>query len=307
MKEFDCEIIVYSRDEGKQALYFGDDSTIKRVIGDVRDLHKLELTMKRHKPNYVIHTAALKRIDDLEFYPDECVETNIEGSKNVAYACHEHNIEKCILISTDKACEAVNVYGASKFIAERIFTNFAYNSRNNETKFASVRYGNVIASRGSFISDWYEKVKSGKKIPVTSLECTRFMWKLSSAANFVLDCITEIAGGEIFIPRLNSFTMSDVLNALYIILNSSYNKNDINIIGMRQGEKIHEKMMNEFECKRITKLKNSDIIIPDYFNNRKEKIEEIEIKNSWQSLNPNIRERRQLLSSLIRNGIEESK
>ena len=124
LKNYECELICYSRDEGKQALSFGNDSDIIRVIGDVRDLDKLDVTMKRHKPDYVIHTGALKRIDDMEFYPDECVKTNIQGSENVAIAAQNNGVIKCILISTDKACQPVNVYGSSKFIAERIFTNY---------------------------------------------------------------------------------------------------------------------------------------------------------------------------------------
>ena len=142
-------IIVYSRDEGKQALEFGHDPSIIRIIGDIRDFDKLNITLKRQKPDYIIHTAALKRIDDMEFHPDECIKTNINGSENVARAALENNIEKCILVSTDKACQPVNVYGSSKFMAERIFTNYDYHS--TDTIFASVRYGNVIASRGSFV------------------------------------------------------------------------------------------------------------------------------------------------------------
>ena len=124
------KIIVYSRDEGKQALIFGNNPEIIRVIGDIRDYDKLNVTLQRHKVDYIIHTAALKRIDDMEFYPDECVKTNINGSENVARAALENNVKKCILVSTDKACQPVNVYGSSKFIAERIFTNYDYNSKS---------------------------------------------------------------------------------------------------------------------------------------------------------------------------------
>jgi len=167
LKQFKCNIIVYSRDEGKQALEFGDDPSIIRVIGDIRDFDKLNVTLKRYKPNYIIHTAALKRIDDMEFYPDECVKTNINGSENVARAALENNIEKCILVSTDKACQPVNVYGSSKFIAERIFTNYDYHSKS--TIFASVRYGNVIASRGSFIPLWIDMINDEKILNIAYL------------------------------------------------------------------------------------------------------------------------------------------
>jgi len=202
LKQHDCKLIVYSRDEGKQALSFGNDSSIIRVIGDVRDLDKLDVTMKRHKPDYVIHTGALKRIDDMEFYPDECVKTNIQGSENVAIASQNNGVEKCILISTDKACQPVNVYGSSKFIAERIFTNYDYNS--DSTIFASVRYGNVIASRGSFIPLWMDLISKGKKLKVTSMEMTRFLFTLDDAVDTVLDSLYFAQGGEVFVPKINS-------------------------------------------------------------------------------------------------------
>ncbi len=107
LKQYDCKIIVYSRDEGKQALLFGNDPSIIRIIGDVRDFDKLNVTLKRYNPDYIIHTAALKRIDDMEFHPDECVKTNINGSENVARAALENGTKKCILVSTDKACQPV--------------------------------------------------------------------------------------------------------------------------------------------------------------------------------------------------------
>ena len=187
LKEVDCQLIVYSRDEGKQALLFSKDPDIIRVIGDIRDLDRLNVTMKRHKPDYVIHTAALKRVDDMEFNPDECVKTNIQGSENVAIASQNNGVKKCILISTDKACQPVNVYGSSKFIAERIFTNYDYNS--NDTIFASARYGNVIASRGSFIPVWMDLLSENKKLQVTSMDCTRFLFTLSDAVDTVLSSL----------------------------------------------------------------------------------------------------------------------
>ena len=137
------KVVVYSRDEGKQANIFRNTNRVKCVIGDVRDFQKLDTTMRIHKPDFVIHTAALKRVDDMEFHPDECMKTNVYGSENVAIASLNHGVKKCMLISTDKACQPVNVYGSSKFIAERIFTNYDYNS--DSTVFASVRYGNVLS------------------------------------------------------------------------------------------------------------------------------------------------------------------
>ena len=221
LKKYDCKIVVYSRDEGKQALYFGQDKSIIRVIGDIRDYNQLSKTFRLHKPNYVIHTAALKRIDDMEYYPEECVKTNIQGSINVANACLESMVDKCILVSTDKACVPINVYGASKFTAERLFTNSDFNS--NHTIFSSVRYGNVIASRGSFIPLWLNLLSEGKDINVTSLECTRFLFTLEDAVNTVLSSLINSIGGEVFIPYFDSFDMDTIIQSLSIKTNKNIN------------------------------------------------------------------------------------
>ena len=236
------KIIVYSRDEGKQALIFGDNPEIIRVIGDVRDYDKLNVTLQRHKVDYIIHTAALKRIDDMEFYPDECVKTNIQGSENVARAALENNVKKCILVSTDKACQPVNVYGSSKFIAERIFTNYDYNS--NSTIFSSVRYGNVIASRGSFIPLWLDMIKKGQILKVTSEDMTRFLFTLEDAVDAVLGALKNSLGGEVFVPQINSYTLPSCIEALENILSL---KCKTIITGLRPGEKLHEDMLAKTE------------------------------------------------------------
>ena len=242
LKSQGANIIVYSRDEGKQALEFGDQPDIIRVIGDVRDYEKLNITLKRHKVDYIIHTAALKRIDDMEFYPDECIKTNIDGSDNVAKAALNNNIEKCILVSTDKACQPVNVYGSSKFIAERLFTNHDYNSTS--TIFASVRYGNVIASRGSFVPLFMDKLNNGKEIRVTSEEMTRFLFTLDNAVDTVLGALENAAGGEVFIPQIDSYTLPACIKALEEITGK---KAEIVVTGLRPGEKLHEDMLAETE------------------------------------------------------------
>lgn len=232
------KIVVFSRDEGKQALAFGGLPHIIRVIGDVRDFDKLNVTMKRHKPDYVIHTAALKRIDDMEFYPDECIKTNIAGSENVAKAALLNDVQKCVLISTDKACQPVNVYGSSKFIAERIFTNYDYQSDN--TIFASVRYGNVIASRGSFIPLWLSLLADGQKIKVTSTDMSRFLFTLEDAVDTVLGALENAQGGEVFIPQICSYDMNTIISAVEKMHGAPV---EYDIIGLRPGEKLHEDML----------------------------------------------------------------
>ena len=238
LKNSQNEIIVFSRDEGKQALSFGKYPGIIRVIGDVRDFEKLNVTMKRHKPHMVIHTAALKRIDDMEFHPDECVKTNIMGSENVARAALLNGAQKCILISTDKACQPVNVYGSSKFIAERCFTNYDYYSEN--TIFASVRYGNVIASRGSFIPLWLSLLADGQKIKVTSTDMSRFLFTLEDAVDTVLGALEHAQGGEVFIPQICSYDMNTIISAVEKMHGTPV---EYELIGLRPGEKLHEDML----------------------------------------------------------------
>jgi len=260
IKKLGWEIVVYSRDEAKQAIAFGNDKNISCVIGDVRDLNKLNTTFRLHKPDYVIHAAALKRVDDMELYPDECVKTNIQGSENVAIAALNNNVMKCILVSTDKACQPVNVYGSSKFIAERIFTNFDYNS--DSTIFASVRYGNVIASRGSFIPFWLGLIEKGENIKVTSMECSRFLFTLPEAVDTVLSALKNAQGGEVFIPKLKSYSMETIVNAVKKIT-----KRDIHceVTGMRPGEKVHEDMLAETELE-FTRCINDKllVVLPQY-------------------------------------------
>jgi len=251
----DNTIIIYSRDEGKQALEFGNEPSIVRVIGDVRDLNKLNITLNRHKVDYVIHAAALKRIDDMEFYPDECIKTNINGSENVARASLENNIKKCILVSTDKACQPVNVYGSSKFIAERLFTNYDYNSPS--TIFASVRYGNVIASRGSFVPLFIDWIKEGRIIKVTSEEMTRFLFTLNNAVDTVLGALQHAQGGEVFVPQINSYTLPACIQALESIVGK---KSNTETIGLRPGEKLHEDMLAETELPFTYKVSGINLL-----------------------------------------------
>tara|TARA_Y100000593_G_C4302552_1_gene334131 strand:- start:508 stop:1476 length:969 start_codon:yes stop_codon:yes gene_type:complete len=261
LKKPQNNIVVFSRDEGKQANIFRNTKNVKCVIGDVRDYHKLNTTLKIHKPDYVIHAAALKRVDDMEFHPDECMKTNVYGSENVAIASLNNGVKKCILISTDKACQPVNVYGSSKFIAERIFTNYDYNS--DSTIFASVRYGNVIASRGSFIPLWIKQITERGEITVTSKDCSRFLFTLTDAVNTVLGALDAAEGGEVFVPKINSFSMNTIINAV----KKMTRKEDINIIntGLRPGEKLHEDMLSKTELPFTRQVNNKLLVVlPQY-------------------------------------------
>lgn len=258
-------VVVFSRDEGKQALAFGGDKLAKCIIGDIRDFDKLYVSMRKERPDIVIHTAALKRIDDMEFHPDECIKTNIHGSDNVAKSALLSDVKKCVLISTDKACQPVNVYGSSKFIAERLFTNHDYDS--SSTIFASVRYGNVIASRGSFIPLWLGQLSQGKGIKVTSLEMTRFLFTLEDAVDTVLGAVDNCEGGEVFIPQINSYDMSTILKAIEHLHGQSF---DYEMIGLRPGEKLHEDMLAETELPFTYKVDDINLLsVRPQYTNRK--------------------------------------
>ena len=298
IKKLGWSIVVYSRDEGKQALYFAGEDIV-RIIGDVRDLEKLKTSMILHKPDYVIHTAALKRVDDMEFHPDECVKTNIKGSENVAIAALRAGVKKCMLISTDKACQPVNVYGSSKFIAERMFTNLDYNS--NSTIFASVRYGNVIASRGSFIPLWKGLIESNQKIKVTSMECSRFLFTLDDAVDTVLGALENAQGGEVFIPKIKSYSMNTVIEAMRLLC--EVDMIDYEVMGMRPGEKIHEDMLGETELPFTYEIDDKLlVVIPQYTN----KNHQYDIKYAGQHFNSSLHleEDAEKLRKLIKVGIE---
>lgn len=294
--------IVYSRDEGKQALIFGRNKNVIRVIGDIRDYEKLNKSMMRFKPEIVIHTAALKRIDDMEFYPDECVKTNIQGSENVARASLNNSVDKCILISTDKACQPVNVYGSSKFIAERIFTNYDYHS--DKTIFSSVRYGNVISSRGSFIPLWFDLLSEGKKIKVTSLEMTRFLFTIEDAVDTVLGAVKNSEGGEVFIPQINSYDMSTIIKTVELLHGSPVS---YELVGLRPGEKLHEDMLAETELPYTYKVDGINLLCvrPQYskrsFNNTWNKYTGVHFNSSLHVSNDI-----SILKNLIVRGDKES-
>lgn len=256
---------VFSRDEGKQAIPFFRSNNVPCIIGDIRDYDKLTTSLARVQPDVIIHTAALKRIDDMEFHPDECIKTNIAGSENVARAAFENDVPKCILISTDKACQPVNVYGSSKFIAERVFTNYDYHSKT--TVFSSVRYGNVICSRGSFIPLWLDLLSKGENIKVTSMEMTRFLFTIQDAVDTVLGAAAHAEGGEVFIPQINSYGMSTIVEAVSQIY-GDFVKHEM--MGLRPGEKLHEDMLAETELPFTYKVDDMNLLCvrPQYTNRK---------------------------------------
>jgi len=231
------KIIIYSRDELKQyemAQTF-NEPCMRYMIGDVRDLDRLKKAM--YGVNYVIHAAALKHVPIAEYNPMECIKTNINGAGNVIDAALECGVEKIIALSTDKAANPINLYGATKLASDKLFIA-ANNIRGaRRTQFSVVRYGNVVGSRGSVVPLFKKLISEGvKELPITEEHMTRFWITLEQGVEFVLKNFARMKGGEIFIPKIASMTMLDLAKALAPDLG-------VKIIGIRPGEKLHEVMV----------------------------------------------------------------
>lgn len=231
------KIIIFSRDELKQyemAQQF-TDPCMRFMIGDVRDLDRLKKAM--YGVNYVIHAAALKHVPIAEYNPMECIKTNIYGAQNVIDAALECGVEKVIALSTDKAANPINLYGATKLASDKLFVA-ANNIRGaRRTEFSVVRYGNVVGSRGSVVPLFKRLISEGiKELPITEEHMTRFWITLEQGVNFVLKNFARMKGGEIFIPKIASMTMLDLAKSMAPHLG-------VNIIGIRPGEKLHEIMV----------------------------------------------------------------
>ncbi|MCH5336134.1 MAG: UDP-N-acetylglucosamine 4,6-dehydratase (inverting) [Campylobacter sp.] len=231
-------IIIYSRDELKQyemANIF-NDKCMRYFIGDVRDLDRLSTAMR--DVDFVIHAAALKHVPIAEYNPMECIKTNINGAQNVIEACLKNKVEKCIALSTDKACNPINLYGATKLASDKLFVSANNIVGKFHTRFSVVRYGNVVGSRGSVVPFFKKLIAQGaKELPITDERMTRFWISLEDGVKFVLGNFAKMHGGEIFIPKIPSMKITDLAHALAPNL-------DIKIIGIRPGEKLHEIMIS---------------------------------------------------------------
>jgi len=230
------KIIIYSRDELKQFEMQQDfnQPCMRYFIGDVRD--KERLTQAMNGVDFVIHAAALKQVPAAEYNPMECIKTNIKGAENVISAALANNVEKIIALSTDKAANPVNLYGATKLVSDKLFVAANNISGGHKTTFSVVRYGNVVGSRGSVVPFFEKLIKEGsQEIPVTHEEMTRFWITLQDGVDFVLKNFDRMLGGEIFVPKIPSMRIMDLAKAMAPDL-------PIKIIGIRPGEKLHEIM-----------------------------------------------------------------
>ena len=230
------KIVVFSRDELKQFEMSQkiNDKCIRYLIGDVRDKNRLNEVCEGI--DFIIHAAALKHVPIAEFNPTECIKTNINGAQNVISAALKNNVKKVIALSTDKAANPINLYGATKLASDKLFVAANNMVGKNDTRFSVVRYGNVVSSRGSVIPFFKKLIDNGaKELPITDVRMTRFLITLQSGVNFVLKNFERMQGGEIFVPKIPSMKMVDLATALAPKLKHK-------IIGIRPGEKLHEVM-----------------------------------------------------------------
>ena len=230
------KLIVYSRDELKQfeMQQDFDDRCMRYFLGDVRDRDRLVQAM--NGVDFVVHAAALKQVAAAEYNPMECIKTNIHGAENVIYAALANNVERVIALSTDKAANPISLYGATKLASDKLFVAANNVTGGLKSRFAVVRYGNVVGSRGSVVPFFKKCIEDGKDhLPITDLRMTRFWITLEQGVEFVLKAFERMQGGELFVPKIPSVKVVDVASAMAPHLPHK-------IIGIRPGEKLHETM-----------------------------------------------------------------
>lgn len=249
-------IVVFSRDELKQyetRQRFNDDPRLRWFIGDIRDRHRLTRAM--HGVDYVVHAAALKQVDTAEYNPFEYVQTNIVGSQNVVEAAIDAGVEKVVALSTDKASSPLNLYGATKLAADKLFQSANHYAAGHVTRFSVVRYGNVMGSRGSVVPFFKKLAAEGKPLPITDSRMTRFWITLPQAVKFVNDSFEQMNGGELYVPRIPSMKIMDLVEAVAPGC-ETYE------IGIRPGEKLHEEMISEDDSRRTLRTGDRYVVLP---------------------------------------------
>lgn len=249
------KIIVFSRDELKQhemrvAGY--DHPTLRYFIGDIRDRERLTRAM--HGVDIVVHAAALKQVPACEYNPMEAVKTNIIGTSNVLESALDAGVSKVLALSTDKAVSPANLYGGTKLVAEKLVVQSNAYAAGTSTRYSCVRYGNVVGSRGSVVPLFIKQRASGK-ITITDDRMTRFWLSLEQGVHFVMNCIEQMEGGEVFVPKIPSTKVTDLARA--IAPNA-----EIEIIGIRPGEKLHEDLLSEDESRNTIELEAMYVVQP---------------------------------------------
>ena len=249
------KIIIYSRDELKQyemqASGF-DHPSMRYFLGDVRDRERLLRAMQG--VDVVVHAAALKQVPACEYNPMEAVKTNIMGTSNVVEAALDAGVKKMMALSTDKAVNPVNLYGATKLAAEKLTVQSNAYAAGSATRYSCVRYGNVVGSRGSVVPVFLKQRESGK-VTITDDRMTRFWLSLEQGVRFVIACIEQMEGGEVFVPKIPSMKVIDLARAIAPGA-------DVNVIGIRPGEKLHEVLISEDEARNTVELETMFVVQP---------------------------------------------
>ncbi len=249
-------IAIFSRDELKQLhmrTEFNDDPRLRWFLGDIRDIERLKRAF--HNVDYVFHAAALKQVDTGEYNPMEFIKTNVLGSQNVIDAAIETGVKRVVALSTDKASSPINLYGATKLTADKLFIAANNYSYTYGTTFSVVRYGNVIGSRGSVIPFFKQLADEGKPLPITDLRMTRFWISIEQAVRFVIDSLEMMTGGELYVPRIPSMKIVDLAKAVAPGA-------QLEEIGMRPGEKLHEEMISADDSRRTVILDERFVVMP---------------------------------------------
>ena len=249
------KIIIFSRDELKQhEMQVGgyNHESLRYFIGDIRDRERLVRAM--HGVDIVVHAAALKQVPACEYNPMEAIKTNIMGTANVVEAALDAGVKKVLTVSTDKAVSPANLYGATKLAAEKLTIQSNAYAGGSATRFSCVRYGNVVGSRGSIVP-LFLKQRAGGKITVTDNRMTRFWLSLEQGVRFVIDCIEQMEGGEVFSPKIPTTKVIDLAQAIAP-------QAEINIIGIRPGEKLHEMLISEDEARHTIELDKMFVVQP---------------------------------------------
>jgi len=249
------KVIIFSRDELKQhemrvAGY--DDPRLRYFIGDVRDRDRLVRGM--HGVDIVVHAAALKQVPACEYNPMEAIKTNINGTSNVIEAALDTGVSKVLVLSTDKAVSPANLYGGTKLVAEKLAVQSNAYAAGTSTRYSCVRYGNVVGSRGSVVP-LFLKQRANGKITITDDRMTRFWLSLEQGVHFVINCIEQMEGGEVFVPKIPSTTVIDLARAIAP-------EAEIEIIGIRPGEKLHEDLLSADEARHTVELENMYVVQP---------------------------------------------
>jgi UDP-N-acetylglucosamine 4,6-dehydratase len=249
-------IAIFSRDELKQHQMrgeFNEDPRLRWFLGDVRDIERLKRAL--HNVDYVFHAAALKQVDTGEYNPMEFIKTNVLGSQNVIDASISTGVKRVVALSTDKASSPINLYGATKLTADKLFIAANNYSHSYGTTFSVVRYGNVMGSRGSVIPFFKQLANEGKPLPITDLRMTRFWISIEQAVHFVIASLEMMTGGELYVPRIPSMKIVDLANAVAPGAK-------LEEVGMRPGEKLHEEMISADDSRRTVILENRFVVSP---------------------------------------------